>query len=214
MLHTDFDYVAQLYPFLEQIVFGSTLNKARRSFNDQLDNGQEILLIGEGNGRFLAEILAREEAASITVVDSSAKMLAALERRIRRRPGRNRVRLVKADLLKWSAPTVRFDRLITHFFLDLFEPPNISFICQKFATLAAKEALWLDVDFALPANDLRYDALMWTQYRFFRLLAGIEASRLHDPLLSIEAAGWRIEEEKRLASGRICARRMAKKVLA
>jgi hypothetical protein len=37
---------------------------------------------------------------------------------------------------------------------------------------------------------------------------------LHDPLLSIQAAGWRIEEEKRLASGRICARRMAKKVLA
>jgi ubiquinone/menaquinone biosynthesis C-methylase UbiE len=207
-LHTNFDLVANSYPLLEHIVYSSALDQARTSFVERIDRGKKLLLIGEGNGRFLAEILAQKRTDSITVVDASAKMLAATKQRIRNSEGRERIQWVHADFLKWRLPIDRFDGVITHFFLDLFEPPKISLICQKIAQLTAREGFWIDVDFMSGPGDLRYKSLMWAQYRFFRILAGIEAARLHDPLTLIQEAGWRILEEKRYSSNSVCARLM------
>jgi ubiquinone/menaquinone biosynthesis C-methylase UbiE len=74
---TNFDLIARFYPLLEQIVFGSTLNLARRFFIPRVTEGNKILLIGEGNRRFLFEMLKQTSSDSVTVVDSSARMLAA-----------------------------------------------------------------------------------------------------------------------------------------
>ena len=79
---TNFDLVASFYPLLEQIVFGSTLSRARRFFIPRVREGNKILLIGEGNGRFLFEMAKQTSSASVTVVDSSARMLASAARRI------------------------------------------------------------------------------------------------------------------------------------
>src|ERR1700722_13531112 len=75
-----FDSIASFYPLLEQMVFGSTLSRSRRLFSERLLSGENILLIGEGNGRFLFEMVRKTSAASFTVVDSSARMLAAARR--------------------------------------------------------------------------------------------------------------------------------------
>ena len=72
-----FDSIASFYPLLEQIVFGSTLSRSRRFFARRVTEGNNILLIGEGNGRFLFETVKQTSSASVTVVDSSARMLAA-----------------------------------------------------------------------------------------------------------------------------------------
>ena len=71
-----FDSIASFYPLLEQIVFGSTLSRSRRFFARRVTEGNDILLIGEGNGRFLSEMVKQTSSASFTVVDSSARMLA------------------------------------------------------------------------------------------------------------------------------------------
>jgi hypothetical protein len=52
-----FDLVAGFYPLLEQMVFGSTLSRARRFFIPRVREGNKILLIGEGSGRFLFEMV-------------------------------------------------------------------------------------------------------------------------------------------------------------
>src|SRR3979411_949665 len=98
------------------MVYGSVLDQARRSFVERIDRGQKILLVGEGNGRFLVEMMAQKQAGFITVVDASAMMLATLKHRIRNLDGRERVQLIHADFLEWSAPIGRFDGIITHFF--------------------------------------------------------------------------------------------------
>ena len=73
-----FDLIASFYPLLEQIVFGSTLSRARRFFILRVREGNKILLIGEGNGRFLFEMVKQTSSASRA--RSSAKRLCAKSR--------------------------------------------------------------------------------------------------------------------------------------
>ena len=77
-----FDYVASFYPLLEQTVFGSSLSRARSFLISRVTEGNNILLIGEGNGPFLFEMAKQTSSGSVTVVDSSAQMLAAAARRL------------------------------------------------------------------------------------------------------------------------------------
>ena len=205
-----FDSIASFYPLLEQIVFGSTLSRARRFFARRVAEGDNILLIAEGNGRFLFEMVKQSSSASFTVVDSSARMLAAAARRIETVDHGARIELIHADILECRLPAAHYDRVVTHFFLDLFTPYSISRIAEKISRLATEDTLWINVDFSSENQTLRQKLLMWAQYRFFRITAGIEAPRLFDSLLYIRQAGWQILEGRSLESGWISAHLMCK----
>jgi ubiquinone/menaquinone biosynthesis C-methylase UbiE len=118
----NFDFVAPLYPLLEQVVFGSTLSRARRFFISQVTQGNNVLLVGEGNGRFLFETVMQTTTAAFTVVDSSARMLSAAGRRVARIEHCPKIEFFRADILDWRPPLARYDRIVTHFFLDLYRP--------------------------------------------------------------------------------------------
>jgi ubiquinone/menaquinone biosynthesis C-methylase UbiE len=203
-----FDLIASFYPLLEQIVFGSTLSQARRFFAGRVTEGNKILLIGEGNGRFLFEMVRQASSGSFTVVDSSTRMLAAARRRIATVDRCPRVELIHTDIQEWRSPAGQYDRIVTHFFLDLFTPYSICRIVEKISRLATEDALWVNVDFSCDNENLRQKLLMWAQYRFFRISAGIEASRLFDSLPYIRQAGWQILEGRSLESGWISAHLM------
>ena len=49
----EFDLVAPFYPGLERLVFGTHLNNARQTFLLEILKANQVLLVGEGNGRFL-----------------------------------------------------------------------------------------------------------------------------------------------------------------
>src|ERR1700728_15503 len=117
MSKAGFDLVASFYPMLEQIVFGSRLSRARGSFISRVTEGSRILLIGEGNGRFLFEVVKQTSSASITVIDSSAQMLAAASRRIATADCGARIELIQADILEWQSGGGGYDRIVTHFVL-------------------------------------------------------------------------------------------------
>ena len=208
---TTFDLIARFYPLLEQTVFGSTLSRARGFFIPRVTEGNKILLlIGEGNGRFLFEMVKQTSSASVTVVDSSARMLAAAARRIATVDRYSRIKLIHADILEWRASAAHYDRIVTHFFLDLFPPYHIRRIVEKISRLATENALWINVDFTSENQRVRQKLLMWPQYRFFRISAGIEAPRLFDSRPCIRQAGWEMLEGRSLDSGWISAHLMCR----
>jgi ubiquinone/menaquinone biosynthesis C-methylase UbiE len=115
MGNTTFDLIANFYPLLEQIVFRSTLSRSRRFFARRVLEGNEILLVGEGNGRFFFEMAKQTSSASFTVIDSSARMLAAAARRIASVDRCPRIELIHADILEWQSPAAHFDRRYAFF---------------------------------------------------------------------------------------------------
>ncbi|MFY9985017.1 MAG: class I SAM-dependent methyltransferase, partial [Chthoniobacterales bacterium] len=138
MFKTKFDLIASSYPLLEQIVFGSRLSQARRFFTERVIEGNKVLLVGEGNGRFLSEIVKQASSSSFTVVDSSARMLTAARQRIATVDRCPRVEWIHADILEWQSPAAHYDRIVTHFFLDAFMPDSISRIVEKISRLATE----------------------------------------------------------------------------
>jgi ubiquinone/menaquinone biosynthesis C-methylase UbiE len=210
MVKTTFDLVASFYPLLEQIVFGSTLSLARRFFTSRVIEGDKVLLIGEGNGRFLFEIVKQASSGSFTVVDSSARMLIAARQRIATVDRCPRVEWIHTDILEWQPLDAHYDRIVTHFFLDAFGPDSISRIVEKISRLATEDAFWINVDFSSENQNLRQKLLMWAQYRFFRISTGIEASRLFDALPYIRQADWQILERRSVESGWISAHLMCR----
>jgi ubiquinone/menaquinone biosynthesis C-methylase UbiE len=104
---------------------------------------------------------------SVTVIDSSARMLAAAARRLATVDQCSRIELIHADILEWRSPVGHYDRVVTHFFLDLFTPCCIRRVVEKISRLATEDTLWINVDFTSKTQCLSQKLLMWAQYASF-----------------------------------------------
>ena len=180
-----FDRLAPHYRWLEWLCAGPLLQRCRTEFVREISAPRQVLVAGEGNGRFLAELLRAHPAARVTCVDASAAMLRlARERLARRGVDARRVEFIHADLLAWTPPAQRFDLLVTHFFLDCFRPGQLAPVIAKLAAAAAPGARWLLADFREPERGpakWRARFIIQSLYLFFRCFARLPATRLTPP---------------------------------
>ena len=204
--HNQFDLVAPLYPALEQCVFGSHLNKARRAFFDAVVHADRVLLVGEGNGRFLTTLAACKNKGCINIVEKSAVMIRLAKERTRKLGGvRCDLNFIKTDFLEYSSAD-KFDCVVTHFLLDLFNPPAQRTLIKRIEELTAPSGTWINVDF-LPARTVRGGILMRLQYAFFRMASRIQARRCFDESTAAAAAGWAVAETISYLGGLVVAKR-------
>jgi ubiquinone/menaquinone biosynthesis C-methylase UbiE len=208
MKRTQLELVARFYPALERLVFGARLDLARNAFLIRIIRAHHLLLVGEGNGRFLESVIGLKNSGSIKVVEKRSEMI----RLARRRLGVSRkvaLQFIEADI-RQSEPGREFDCVVTHFFLDQFNPTSQLAIAEKFARLTSQNGTWINVDFR-PARTVGGNVLMWLQYTFFRLMWRIEAKQCFDESPSAAGAGWVIEETIPFLGGLVLARRYQKR---
>ncbi|MEN3368156.1 MAG: hypothetical protein V7609_299 [Verrucomicrobiota bacterium] len=195
-----FDSVAPWYRTLETIAFGGVLQRCRISCLDKLQNPRRALIVGEGNGRFLCELLRTHPDIEVECVDASERMLSLARQRIGRElPDRaDRVRFLHHDITSWSAPERRYDLVVTHFVLDCFPESQLAGIVRKLSRAATDDAGWLLADFCVPNKRIaRWRAHLWlsVMYGFFQLVAGIQASELTDPTPFIQAGRFTLARQ-------------------
>ncbi len=189
-----FDLVAPHYHWLEAIAFGSALQRARTCWIDAITRPRRTLIVGEGDGRFLCELVHAYPKIDVDCVDASEAMLQLARARLRRmRPESfSRVHFIREDILKWS-PRESYDLLVTHFFLDCFPDREMQAIIAKLARAAEPGAVWLIADFTIPRKRFaRASARLWLRmmYTFFRATAGIAAKELVDPIPYLDGHGF------------------------
>jgi len=88
-LRMRFDAIAPHYGWLERATAGSLLQRCRTAFLAELAGAQRILLLGEGRGRFLFELLKSNPNARVTCLDASARMLGITRAELLRRASAN-----------------------------------------------------------------------------------------------------------------------------
>ena len=189
-----FDHIAPFYQLLETIAFGRTLQCARICLINRIPRPTRALIVGEGNGRFLCELVGVHPKTNIDCVDASARMLQLARARLQGNHPESLARICfyHDDIRKWSPPH-SYDLIVTHFFLDCFHRADIESIVAKLAVCAMENATWLVSDFALPKKLVaRIHAGIWLKamYAFFRLTAGIPAHALVDPRSYLESHGF------------------------
>ena len=103
-----------------------------------------------------------------------------------------------------------FDCIVTHFFLDLFDPPAQRIVIENLTGLAADNGTWINVDF-IPPRTLAGRVLMWMQYTFFWVVSSIEARHCHDETAVAGQNGWIVAETLGFLNGLVLAKRYQKR---
>ena len=201
-----FDLLAPWYRTLEWIAFGDDLQRCRVACLREIDAPRRALMVGEGNGRFLGELLRMHPEVEIDCIDASQRMLQLASRRLEDESPEHskRVRFLHRDITSWDAPEHRYDLLVTHFFLDCFPEPVLTGIIKKLARAATNDANWLLADFCVPPNGMaRLRAHSWlaAMYFFFRITARIEASELIEPTPFMRAEGFALTRQRLFRKG-------------
>jgi ubiquinone/menaquinone biosynthesis C-methylase UbiE len=181
-----FDALAPWYRTLEWIAFGDDLQRCRIACLGEIAAPHRALIVGEGNGRFLCELLRLHPAVEVDCLDASQRMLRLARKRIDRElpDHAERVRFLHQDVTSWAAPEHHYDLLVTHFVLDCFPEAELGGIMKKLARAGTDDANWLLADFCVPRKGmarLRAGGWLAGMYLFFRLVAHIQATQLIDP---------------------------------
>ncbi len=187
-----FDTLAPYYRGMEWVTAGGMLQRCRTSFLAETQSCRRALLPGEGPGRFLIELLRTNSRIEITCVERSPAMIAQAVRQLKRNGlEESRVNFVPCDMLRWEAPSGKFDLVATHFFLDCFRREELEGLIAKIGRAATPDARWLLTDFRVPSGGWqrwRARMVLAMMYSFFRVATGLSATRLAavDDLLECE----------------------------
>jgi SAM-dependent methyltransferase len=174
------DRIAGSYRWLEYAAFGFALERARFDFLSRAAEARRVLILGEGDGRFLARLLRCNRHARVAVIESSARMM-ELARRRTPASEQARVKFHQIDAVTGALPEGPFDLAVSHFFLDVLDCREAEAVILKVSALLSPGAVWLVSEFQEPAGAVRrLHARLWlgAMYRFFSLTTGLRASRL------------------------------------
>ncbi len=200
------DGISGYYRCLEYLVFGSALQRRRLEYLDELESARSTLLLGDGDGRFLAAFCERNQTSKVHYVDSSRKMLSLAQRRLRKSLGQgsDRVHFQNADARSCVLPPSSYDLIATHFFLDCFNEEDCSRLITTASLAATPRAQWLISEFRIPGHGAaRLWASFWIRasYFFFRIATGLQTNTLPDYSPALTANGFRLVEQRISGSG-------------
>jgi SAM-dependent methyltransferase len=205
-LQPNFDPIARPYRWLEYLTLGPLLQRCRLHYLPSLLHQKKALILGDGDGRFLSQLLAANPHLHADAVDTSKTMLQLLRARCEAASptARTRLHTHQTDALTFSSPSPeRYDLVVTHFFLDCLTQPNLEALIARTIPTLTPRALWLISDFRIPSSGpTRLAAKILTRalYLAFRLLTGLRASRLPDHVTPLTHAGLtRIAHHHRMA---------------
>lgn len=212
----NFDNLAQVYRWMEYSSFGPCLERCRFWFLGAVAGYGHALVLGDGDGRFTARLLAQSANLRVHAIDGSAAMLAALRRRSRR--SADRLTTEQADLRRWqpAAGKKTPDLIVSHFFLDCLTTEEVSALVERLTCACAPGALWLVSEFDIPDSGWMHRVarpMIALLYRAFRLLTDLGPQQLPDYATALRQSGWRLEAEQKHLRGLLVSQLWSKSAL-
>ncbi len=193
---------AWFYDRLSRLVYGRALINAQVYLLGFIPPKSKILIAGGGTGWILEELTKTHPSGlDITYVEISANMT-KLSRK--RQTGQNTVAFVNDAVENVKLPAC-FDVVITPFLFDNFVDETVDHVFKHLHNLLKPEGLWLNADFQLTGRWWQ-NVLLRSMFIFFRLLCGIEASRLPAIEKRFSTARYSVIEDKTFFGDFIVAR--------
>lgn len=172
-----YDPFASIYDWLAAAYSGGGIHRAKQAHVSTLAAGARALYLGCGAGSEC--VVAASRDISVTVVDTSARMLA------RCRAAFERVGLqatfIHADALNLSFDAC-FDVVITPFFLNVFSVTSLPSALRRFLDYLRPGGHFVSVDFRARSSDWLFSQVQRLYYLPPLLLFGLLADNPWHPL--------------------------------
>jgi ubiquinone/menaquinone biosynthesis C-methylase UbiE len=180
------DRVARWYRWLEYAAFGGALRRRREAFLFELGNPENVLVLGDGDGRFLQLFTALYPRAKVQAVDISGKMIELAQARA---PA---VSFHQADAREFPFEK-QYDLAVAHFFFDCFGNEELAQMVARVRT-----ERWLVSEF----RNTRWSwPLLRGLYLSFRLTTGLRTTALPDHRAVLTARGFELQKEDKALGG-------------
>ncbi|MFT5883092.1 MAG: 2-polyprenyl-3-methyl-5-hydroxy-6-metoxy-1,4-benzoquinol methylase [Crocinitomicaceae bacterium] len=189
MANIDYSRVAGAYRWLEVLVFSSTLQKARLTYLEvflqsliQLEC-PSIAVVGDGDGRFLAELLKCEQDFKIDYIDCSPGMLRVAQKRAGHD---SRVTWRCEQFERGSKKS--YDAIACHFVLNGFGSEQRKHFVGAISASLNPNGILLVSDFDSRAHRMSA-ALVFCMQCFFHVFSGVpfaDVSRLDEMFIGRE----------------------------
>lgn len=196
-----FDRIARVYRVLEYASFGRALQRTRERYLSEMDDARQVLALGDGDGRFLAALMTRNQRVRAVAIDASERMLELLAARCS--AARDRLVIQQGDLrrdapalLAATATEAPIDVVVSHFFLDCLTEAELRALVQAVRPRLSPAARWILSEFRAPPRGLMRPvsrALIRSLYFFFWLVTGLAVRQMPDYARLLEEAGFRRE---------------------
>jgi ubiquinone/menaquinone biosynthesis C-methylase UbiE len=181
-----FDRVARLYRIMEYLSFGPMLERCRFHYIPVIAQSrpatQRALVLGDGDGRFLARLLAAVPHLHADAVDASSAMLRLLRARVARLGAQSRLTTTCADARTFEPSSAGYDLVCTHFFLDCLTAREAECLIARIRPHLKPGAQWLVSEFQIPTvSPLRAwfaRTIISALYAAFRLLTGLTVRQI------------------------------------
>jgi ubiquinone/menaquinone biosynthesis C-methylase UbiE len=195
----NFDWLAPHYRWMEWLLAGPKLQRCRAAFLSEIVAPRRALIVGQGHGPFLGELLRAHPNVHCTCIDASERMLKVAQARLQESGfGGSRAQFIHADILEWETAGT-YDLIATHFVLDCFSPEQLDRVLTKLSAMAAPGANLLLADFQEPATGFakwRARAILEMMYLFFRWATALPASKLTAPDTFLTRSGFSLQKRQ------------------
>ncbi|HEX3986622.1 MAG TPA: class I SAM-dependent methyltransferase [Acidobacteriaceae bacterium] len=191
-----FDRVARSYRFLEYLSFGPMLERCRFHHLPVLAsaNVTRALVLGDGDGRFLARFLGACPHSAADAVDASPAMLRRLSARAARRGAEHRLATICTDARSFTPSAYGYDLVATHFFLDCLTEAETEALIGRILPHLTPDARWVVSEFQVPSGSRTKAAfaraLIAGLYTAFRWLTGLRTRRIPPWRALLERSGF------------------------
>jgi ubiquinone/menaquinone biosynthesis C-methylase UbiE len=168
-----FDLVAPFYDTLTKAVFGKSIRMAQTLYLPSIPPKAKVLILGGGTGWLLRKLLDINPSCSVCYIDASAKMIEISKNKIADHA--NEVVFIHGNE-NAIPPDVKFDAVITHFYLDLFSTADCDLVIQKIRASLREKSIWLVADFI--NTTWWHSAMLKLMYMLFKMITTIQADEL------------------------------------
>ncbi len=178
-----YDQLAGRYQWLEKLMFGSRLNRARTALLSSIPACHSALVLGDGDGRLLEALLATQPECKITSIDQSQKMLEIQQARLSNHPLRDNVTWQQQDARHIKGLDHQFDLLVSAFFLDCFTGQELETHLSLWLSALRPDGHFYFVDFQQPDSGwkgLRGKLYLAAMHHFFRWYTNLPNRELVD----------------------------------
>jgi ubiquinone/menaquinone biosynthesis C-methylase UbiE len=191
-MSANYNNSAWFYDGLARLVYGRALINAQVYLLQFVSTEANVLIVGGGTGWILEELTKiHPSGLQITYVEVAADMMVHSKKR---NVGFNKVTFINDAIEDLPADTI-FNIVITPFLFDNFTNENMRKVFNHIHLMLKPGGLWLNADFQLTGKWWQF-VLLKSMFLFFRLICGIEASKLPDIKQQFEKHGYKALEEQ------------------